>query len=72
MIFDGNYERGTPKIVDHLTGQVRRFNCSRDEDAWLPAAWERTDKNDRGWSFRYFTIDRGDARDLERHPSARE
>ena len=68
MIFDGNYEPRSPKIADHLACQVRRFTRSRDEDAWLLAAWERTGENQRGWSFRYFTIDRGSARELEEKP----
>ena len=64
MIFDGNYERGSPKIADHLACQVRRFNRSRNEDAWLLAAWERTGQNERGWSFRYFTVERGAAKKI--------
>ena len=72
MVFDGNYKPGSSEIADHLACQVRRFNRSCDEDSWLLAAWERTDKNERGWSFRYFTIDRGIATELgERRPSAR-
>ena len=66
MIFDGNYEPGAAKIANHLAYQVRRFDRSRDEDAWLLAAWERTSENERGWSFRYFTIDRGAARECAR------
>ena len=72
MIFDGNYEPGSLKIADHLACQVRRFNHSCDEDAWLLAAWERTSENERGWSFRYFAIDRGAAREFERRPDAPE
>ena len=64
MIFDGNYKPKSPEIAKHLACQIRRFNRSGDEDAWLVAAWERTDNYERGWAFRYFTIDRGVATEL--------
>ena len=66
MIFDGNYEPKSPKIADHLANQVRRFNRPGDEDAWFLAAWERSDDNERGWSFRYYTIDRCGTKELYR------
>ena len=64
MIFDGNHKPKSPEIAKHLACQVRRFTRSGDEDAWLVAAWERTDNYERGWVFRYFTIDRGVAKEL--------
>ena len=54
MIFDGNYEPGSKEIAERLAGRVREFNGSRAEDAWLLAAWERSDD---GWLFKYFTIE---------------
>ena len=54
MVFDGNYKPGSKEIGERLAGKVREFNGSRAEDAWLLAAWERSDD---GWSFKYFTIE---------------
>ena len=54
MIFDGTYEPGSKEIAERLARRVREFNGSRAEDAWLLAAWE---KSDRRWSCRYFTIE---------------
>ena len=64
MIFDGTFERGSPGIADHLARQAGRFNRSRDEDAWLLAAWERSEERDVGWRFRYFSIEKGAAREI--------
>lgn len=50
MIFD---EPGSNGIAERLAGMVRKFKGSRAEDAWLLAAWKRSDND---WSFRYFTI----------------
>ena len=64
MIFDGNYEPGSVKIVERLARQAGTFRRSREEDVWLLAAWERTGKNEKGWSFRWFTVDKGAASDF--------
>ena len=64
MIFNGHQKPCTPEIVKHLARQVVEFKRSREEDAWLLAAWERTDKNEKGWLFHYFTIKNGAARVL--------
>ena len=57
MIFDGTYEPGSKEIAKRLAERVREFNASRAEDAWLLAAWERSDDEEKGWSFKYFTIE---------------
>ena len=64
MIFDGNFEPGSEKIAKRLARQAGEFGRSRDGDAWLLAAWERSEANEKGWLFRYFTIERGAAREL--------
>ena len=64
MIFDGHQEPFTLEIVKHLARQTAVFKRSGEEDAWLLAAWERTDKSKKGWTFRYFTIEKGEAREL--------
>ena len=56
MIFDGGYSPGSEKIAVHLADQVRAFRLTRFKDAWLLAAWERTDSN---WWFRWFTVENG-------------
>ena len=56
MIFDGGYSPGSERIAAHLADQVRAFGLTRSEDAWLFAAWERTDSN---WRFRLFTVENG-------------
>lgn len=64
MIFDSGYRPGSEGTAAHLAEQVRKFKHSREEDTWLLAAWERTEENEKGWRFRWFTIDRGGAREL--------
>ena len=54
MIFDGNYKPGSKEIAAQLAGRVREFNGSRAKDAWLLAAWEKSDDD---WWFRCFTIE---------------
>ncbi len=56
MIFAGGDECGSKKMADWLVEKVGKFNGSRDEEAWLLAAWERNDNEEKGWSFRYFKI----------------
>ena len=52
MIFDSTHAgNSSEEIAGQLAERVRKFNGSRDEDAWLLAGWE----NDN-WSFKYFTI----------------
>ena len=44
---------GSEETADWLAKKVGKFNGSRDdEDAWLLAAWERNDNEEKGWSFR--------------------
>lgn len=64
MIFDGSYEPGAEGIADRLAKQVGKFKHSREGDTWLLAAWERTGENEKGWRFRWFTIEPGSAREL--------
>ena len=45
------------ELAEQLAGRIREFKGSRAEDAWLFAAWERNNDEEKGWSFRYFTID---------------
>ena len=54
MVFGGNKKPGSKEIAERLAERVREFNGSRAEDAWLLAAWERSDDD---WWFRYFTIE---------------
>lgn len=56
MIFDGRNERGSKEMADWLAKKVGKFRSSGDENAWLLAAWERNDNQEKGWSFKYFTI----------------
>ena len=55
MVFDG-HKCGSMETASWLAEKVGKFNGSRDEDTWLLAAWERNDNEEKGWSFRYFTI----------------
>ena len=64
MIFDGNHPPFTQGIAEHLARHVRHFRRSADYDSWLFAAWEPYEGNERGWRFRWFTITRGEAREL--------
>ena len=72
MVFDGNpkcgndFWPGSEEVARRLAERVRDFNGSRLDDAWLLAAWEKTDARgkaetqeeyDRAWRFRYFTIE---------------
>ena len=61
MIFEGISNRipkpRSEEVAERLAGMVREFNGSRAEDAWLLAAWERSADKEKGWSFRYFTIE---------------
>ena len=57
MIFGGNYKPLSKGIAERLAEKVRKFNGSRAEDAWLLAAWERSENSDKGWVFKYFTIE---------------
>ena len=54
MIFKGISEPDSKGIAERFAGMVREFNGSRAEDAWLLAAWEKSEDH---WSFRYFTIE---------------
>ena len=54
MIFDGNYKPSSEGIAEQLAGRVREFKGSRAKDAWLLAAWEKSDDD---WWFRCFTIE---------------
>ena len=64
MIFDGTYPPYSDEIANNLGRQASRFRRSCVEDAWLLAAWERTDEKARGWRFPYLTTDEGAAREL--------
>lgn len=64
MIFNGHQKPCTPEIVKHLARQASEFKRSGEEDAWLLSASERTDKNQKGWTFRYFAIEKEEAREL--------
>ena len=61
MIFEGLSERipepRSKRVAEQLAGRIREFKGSCVEDAWLLAAWERNNDEEKGWSFRYFTID---------------
>ena len=48
--------QGAMWTAERLGLHISRFNRSRAEDAWLLAAWRRTENN-RGFAFTYFTID---------------
>ena len=54
MIFNGFTESRSKEIAERLAERVREFNGSRAEDAWLLAAWEKSDDD---WWFRCFTIE---------------
>ena len=54
MIFDGNYKPGSKEIAERLCRKGQGVQSSRAEDAWLLAAWEKSDDD---WWFRYFTIE---------------
>ena len=60
MIFDGGDPEGADVIASHLARQVAAFRRSRDDDAWLFAAWVG-DESDQGWSFRWYTVRQGKA-----------
>lgn len=55
MIFEAR-ECGSKEMAGCLAEKVGKFRGSGDENAWLLAAWERNDYQEKGWSFRYFTI----------------
>ena len=57
MVFNGWEQTVSTGIAERLAGRVREFNGSRAEDAWLLASWEWNDDEEKGWSFRYFTIE---------------
>ena len=61
MIFEGLSERipkpRSKEVAEQLAGRVKEFNGSCAEDAWLLASWERSADEEKGWSFRYFTIE---------------
>ena len=57
MIFGGYIKPGSKEIAKRLAERVREFNGSRVEDAWLLAAWETSDDEEKGWLFKYFTIE---------------
>ena len=65
MIFEGISKRipepRSKRAAEQLAGRIREFKGSCAEDDWLLAAWERNDDEEKGWSFRYFTIDRNAA-----------
>ena len=64
MIFNGEHKPCTQEIVEDLARQVGRFKRSGDDDAWLLAAWEQDGDSDQGWSFRWFTVKQGAAKDF--------
>ena len=49
--------RWSEGMAERLARRVREFNGSRPEDAWLLAGWERSDDEEKGGPFRYFTIE---------------
>lgn len=55
MIFEAR-KCSSKEMADWLAEKVGKFRGSGDENAWLLAAWERNDYQEKGWSFRYFTI----------------
>ena len=55
MIFNGNFKPGPEKIAAQLAERIRAFKGTRDEDAWLLAAFEGLD--DGRWRFRYFPVE---------------
>ena len=54
MIFTGFNQAKSEKIAERLARKVSEFKGSRAEDAWLLAAWEKSDDD---WWLRYFTIE---------------
>ena len=58
MIFEGISNRipnpRSEEVAKRLAGMVREFNGSRAEDAWLLAAWERDDDEEKGWFVQVF------------------
>ena len=65
MIFDGGNAAGANRLANHLARQVAAFRCSRDDDVWLLAAWVGDPGKERGWSFRWFTVEKGTASSLD-------
>ena len=62
MIFHGWLKHGGPQgIAEQLAGRVREFNGSHPEDAWLLAGWEKSNDEEKGGPFRYFTIEANQA-----------
>ena len=57
MIFGGYIKPGSKEIANQLAERVREFKGSRAEDAWLLATWETSDDEEKGWLFKYFTIE---------------
>ena len=55
MIYNGRH-KGSRQTAERLAMHIKEFDRSCAEDAWLLAAWERTDNED-GFLFTYFTID---------------
>lgn len=54
MIVDvGNRHDNSEKIANRFAKKIRKFNGSRDEDAWLLAVVEQS-ADSCNWSFRYF------------------
>ena len=61
MIFDGGNPAGADMTASRLARQVAAFECSADEDVWLLAAWVANEDDARDWSFRWYTVERGQA-----------
>ena len=59
MIFDGGDAAGADRVAGQMAEQVAGFSGSRDVGEWLFAAWIWDDDDERGWSFRWFTIESG-------------
>ena len=70
MIFEGASNRipepRSEEIVQLLARKVREFNGCCADGTWLLAAWERSDDEENGWRFRYFAIENGMPRELNR------
>ena len=61
MVYDGNQDPGSDAIADQLAKYITHFRGTLDPDAWLLASLER-DADTGGFSFRFFGVDKMNAR----------
>ena len=61
MVYDGSQDPGSDAIADQLAEYVTHFGGTLGPDAWLLASLER-DANTGGCSFRFFSVNKLEAR----------